>query len=581
MPKNKKPEPVRTRLEYPSGFPARLPRLPENLSAFFESAVASHPERVFLHFLGRESTYAETLWRVRNTAAALQAMGLKPGGRVALYLPNCPQYVVAFYAVLRAGGGVVNGSPLQAVGDMRAQLNDSGAEIVITPRLNPYYANVRAAAPGTGVRHVVVADVADTLPALTSIGFRLLKWFQRPRVKWSAHVHDFAVLEKSAAKLRPVERKQDDAALLQYTGGTTGIPKGAVLTHGGLLANITQINIWLGQQENPPVFLAVLPLVHVFANTTILGLAVATGGRMVLLPQFALKQVLRTIHRRKVNILHGVPALFDAVAGAVPRGLTRPEKLASLRFGICGGAPLAPQVKTAFEKVTPAYVVEGYGLTEASPVVTCNLNPALHPADWQVPSGSIGMPLTGTQLEFRDLDKPSKVLPAGTPGTMWVKGPQLMQGYWQNPKATAEVMKNGWLDTGDIGYMDARGYVFITGRAKELIIVSGYNVYPRVVEEALVALPQVAQAAVVGVPHPRKGEVPYAFVVLKSVAAVPQGAGQNARRRELENALLETVKGNLHKHAVPARSEIIDSLPVSAALKVLKRELKPRLALRR
>lgn len=577
MPKNNKPATI----SYPKGFPARLPRLASNLSAFFEQAANTHPERVFTHFLGRETTYGQTRERAHRLAAAMQKLGLKPGGRVAVYLPNCPQYVVAFYAVLRAGGVVVNGSPLQAVGDMHAQLADSGAEIVITPRLNPYYAHVRAAAAGTGVRHVVVADVADALPPVTALGFKLLKFFQRPSVAWNAGVHDFAVLEKSTVKLRLVERRSADAALLQYTGGTTGTPKGAVLTHGGLLANIAQINIWLGPQAYPPVFLGVLPLVHVFANTTILGLAVATGGTMVLLPQFVLKQVLQTIHRRKVNILHGVPALFDAIAGAVAKGLTNPEKLASLRFGICGGAPLAPPIKTAFEAVTPACVVEGYGLTEASPVVTCNLNPALCPAGWLVPAGSIGMPLTATQLEFRSLDAPQKKTAPGQPGTMWVKGPQLMQGYWRKANETAQVLQKGWLNTGDIGYMDKRGYVFITGRAKELIIVNGYNVYPRVVEEALLAMPQVAQAAVVGVPHPHKGEVPYAFVVLKDVAALPQGKPQNITVQEQEKALLENVKTALHKHAVPARIEIIDKLPMSPAMKILKRELKPRLALRR
>lgn len=527
---------------YPAHVPPTVAVPAGGLPQLFLQSVATYPTRPYLSFLGRSFTYTEVHTRVMALAAALQGLRLPPRSRVALCLPNCPAYITAFWGTLMAGHVVVNLNPLLTAAELHHELVDSGATVLLTFNLQPTFGKLQAAVPGTTVQQVWVADLAADMPDLTAFGFKLLKWRERVRTlpqgwHWKhemmGHFADF----------KPVALRGNQPALLQYTGGTTGTPKAAVLTHQGLLANTMQVRSWLGPvRPEGEVMVAVLPLFHVFALTAILNLGTAIAAHLVLMPQFALKDLLKIITRYQPTLLPGVPTLFNALA---THALAAKTNLRCLRFCISGGAPLPAAVKQAFEAKTGARVAEGYGLTEASPVLACN------PSTGEASTGSVGYPLPGTVVQIRGAKPPYKAKKVDEIGEIWAKGPQLMAGYWHNPKATAQVLQQGWLRTGDMGFLDETGALHVVDRLKDMIIVNGYKVYPRQVEEVLAQHPAVAEVIVLGIPHPKTGEAPKAFVTLKSpIEAEALRRWANARLNKLSHLVALEIRDVLPKTLV-------------------------------
>ena len=480
--------------------------LPQMLAA----TVRRFPDRPAIDFFGRCMTYRAFGAAVEATAAGLQDRGIGKGDRVGLCLPNCPAAVIFYQAVLVAGGVAVSLNPLEVEAELEHQLRDSGAKLVVVPDLAVIYDKIGAVAdriPGLGV---VVCSFAAMLPPLRGFAFRLLHW--RARVRHLRNGRDVDAAQLAAPGRQPVAVAVHpaDLAVLQYTGGTTGPPKGAMLTHAAIAANCRQILAFApflrpGEER----VLGVLPLFHVFAMTVVMNLAIVLGAEMILLPRFDLKPLLRVIARRRPTLFPGVPTLFGAIAGAGTKPL---PDLTSVRFCICGAAPLSPQTRIRFEALTGCRLLEGYGLTEASPVVSCNPPDAAR-------DGTVGVPLPETEIAVLDTVTGARLTAAGARGEIVVRGPQVMAGYWRQPEETAAALAGGWLHTGDVGCLDADGYLTVVDRLKDVIFCGGYNVYPSTIEAVLRQHPAVAEAAVVGVPDSYRGEAPLAFVVLKQPGA--------------------------------------------------------------
>jgi len=502
--------------QYPAHVPHTLGKLSGGLPQLLEEAAALYPWRPYTVFTDAILTYDEVLHHAQTFAAALQALKLPEQSRIGLCLPNSPAYIVAFWGTLMAGHVVVNMNPLLTPAELAFELNDSEAAVLVTFNLNPTFAKIQQAVrQSSRVKHIWVHELADDMEGLTALAYRLFKLAQRQRHlpnygrqkwRWLAEI----LVKAPAAK--PVKLKPSLLAVLQYTGGTTGTPKAAMLTHGNVLANARQVQHWLGTPHpQGETVLAVLPLFHVFALTSVLMLGTATASKLVLMPQFNLGTLIKLMQRYKPTLLPGVPTLFAALA-------THPKaaelNFKGLRFCICGGAPLPLATREAFAKRTNATLVEGYGLSEASPVLACG------PNGGQVPIGSVGYPLPSTVVEIHAPNAPHKKLKPGEVGEIWAKGPQVMQGYWRNPKATKGVFCKGWLRTGDMGYLAETGALFVVDRLKDMIIVNGYKVYPRQIEEVLLQHPAVSEAVAIGIPHARLGEAPMGFVVLKHAIAL-------------------------------------------------------------
>lgn len=532
---------------------APLDSPPRLLTEVFEDTVARHGDWPAVDFMGRITTYGDLAKMVDRAAAGLQALGVEPGTRVALCLPNITYYPVLFLATLKAGGIVVNVNPLYVERELNHLLADSGAEIIATCDVPDIHARVSAAAAQLGLRHVVTCPIADALPRLKGLAFRLLKRSEIARIPADPRHLTFAELLKHGNAPRPVPVTPDAVAVLQYTGGTTGEPKAAMLSHANLVANADATFAHAGgDHPEQDRVLGVLPLFHVFALTTVLGFGIRTGAEMILLPRFQLDQVLKTIARTRPNYLPAVPTIFGALAKAA---VERKVDLSEIRACISGGAPLAEEVRLAFERNTGATVVEGYGLSEASPIISCN------PIGGINKRGSAGLPYPGTVIEIRDRDEPSRIVEPGQVGEICARGPQVMQGYWNRPEATAEVFVDGALRTGDVGYLDSEGYLFIVDRIKDLILCGGYNVYPRVIEEALYEHPAVAEAIVIGVPDAYRGQAPKAFVTL--------APGGSATPESLRAFLVDKVS----KIELPREIEIRETLPKTLIGKLSRKEL--------
>jgi len=489
---------------YPPDVPADVEVPDEPLFAELERAGRDHPHRPAIDFLGRVLDWAELVELVHRTAAGLRRLGMGEGARVVLLFPNSPYAVIFYHAVLEAGGVVVHASPLYSIAELERLVRDADAHLLATVDLALTLPKAGELLARGWLERVIVCPLADAMPRTTGLLFRLFARRERARLD-DARLLSFRDLLAGREPFRPAIPAPGDPAVLQYTGGTTGVPKGAMLTHRNLVANRAQVlaldpELVVGEER----ILGVLPLFHVFAMTAVMNVAVGMRACMILLPRFVPEQTLRVLHRRRPTLFPVVPALLQALLRSP--ALHR-YRLDSLRFCISGGAPLPREVQERFEQLTGCRVVEGYGLTEASPVVTCN------PPTGRVVPGSIGIPLPSTWVEIRALDDPRRRLPPGEKGELVVRGPQVMRGYWKRPAETREVFVDGWLRTGDVGWMDGDGYVHLVDRIKDLILVRGYNVYPRLVEEALYAHEAVAEAVVIGVPDPERGEVPKAFVV--------------------------------------------------------------------
>ena len=522
--------------------------------AILDDAVARGPDRPCLDFLGKTSTYGAIADLVNGSAKGLQNLGVQKGDRVGLCLPNCPYYVIAYFAAMKAGATVVNFNPLYTKKEIRDQIVDSGTTIMVTIDLKTIFPKVEAALDGASLRSIVVCSLSDALPPVKELLFNTFKRSEIAVISRDIRLVAFEKLVSQSGAPDPVEIDPNkDIALLQYTGGTTGTPKGAMLTHANITANTEQVRLWMGEPDlDGERILCVIPFFHAFAMTAAMSLGIATGSELILLPRFDLEDVLETIDARHPTLFPAVPTIFGAINGY--EGLDRYD-LSSLRFCISGGAPLPSTVKASFEKLTGCVVVEGYGLSETSPVVSCN------PPDVENKPDSIGLPLPWTEIEIRDIDNPNTLVAIGERGEMAIRGPQVMAGYWNNADETAKVLRDGWLMTGDIGHVDEDGYLFLTDRLKDVLFCSGFKVYPRVIEDALYQHPDVDEVIVIGIPDDYRGEKPKAFIKLKSGAKIN------------EAELLDFAKGVLNPIERPAEIEFRDKLPKTMIGKLSKKEL--------
>ncbi len=474
-----------------------------------ERSTAANPGAPIADFSGRTYTYAEILSEARSFAAGLQAMGVAKGDRVGLFLPNVPIYLSAYYGAMMAGATVVNFSPLYTVDELSAQVEDSGASVLVTVDVPALLPTALKVIDKSSLKTLVVGELGTMLPTLKRIALKLLGGKQtsaipaRPDVKrWGDCLADIAP--------RPVDLAIEDIALLQYTGGTTGTPKGAMLSHANLSMNALQVDsIDPFDRTGPDVILGALPMFHVFANTCVLNRTVAKGGCIAMLPRFDAGQVLKTIDRMRPTAFPGVPTMYQALLDHPRVGKT---DFSSLQICISGGAALSAPVREQFEAVSGARLVEGYGLTESSGVVSTN------PYRGNRKPGTIGQVLPGTRIRLLDKEDPTALAPAGEPGELVVRGPQIMQGYWNRPDAAASAFAiidgESWLRTGDIATLDEDGFVRIVDRSKDMISVGGFKVFPSQVEAVLVEHDAVKEALVIGVPDDYLGERPRAYITL-------------------------------------------------------------------
>ncbi|MFC0204031.1 long-chain-fatty-acid--CoA ligase [Novosphingobium soli] len=539
------------------------PIAPRLLTDLLDHAVSAHGAWPAIDFMGRRWTYAEIGDLVQRAARGLQDLGVVKGTRVGLCLPNTPYYVICYFAVLRIGGVVVNFNPLYTEREMAHQVEDSGCEVMIAtdlalslPKIEPLVGGK----DGKGcLKRVIVCPFADVLPAFKRRAFQLFKRGDIAHEPNDLRYARFANLIARDAPLDPVERSPGDLAVLQYTGGTTGVPKGAMLTHANLAANSAQMIAHVGHMpEQQERTLGVLPLFHVFALTTVLNYSVDTAAEMILLPRFEMKSFLATARRTKPTQFFGVPTLYTALNGQQLHG-----EFDNVRVCISGGAPLPLEVRRAFEERTGVRVVEGYGLSEASPIIACN------PLEGLVKDNSCGPAFPGTALEIRDPAAPHRVCRQGEKGEVCARGPQVMKGYWNRPDESEKTFIFGALRTGDIGYLDEDGYLFLVDRIKDVILCGGYNVYPRVIEEALYEHPMVAEAAVIGIPDTYRGQSPKAFVVLQPGDLLDQ------------ETLMGFLRERLNKIELPSVIEFRDTLPKTMVGKLSKKELAAEEAARR
>jgi long-chain acyl-CoA synthetase len=464
-------------------------------------------------------------------------------------LPNSPQFVIAFYGTLLAGGVGVNVNPMYTPRELRHQLQDAGAEtLVILDQLLPRYQEVKAEVP---VRLLVRTGIQDYLPFPKNLLYPLMlrRKGQAPKalegIPWRAFL--------KRGRPEPVAVDLDDLALLQYTGGTTGLAKGAMLTHRNLSSNALQVRAWIPDfREGEEVVLGAIPFFHVYGMTVAMNLALLGAAKLVLLPRPEIGPIVEAIEKHRVTLFPGVPTLYVAFNNFP--GIEKRD-LKSVRACISGSAPLPLEVAERFEKLTGAKLVEGYGLTEASPVTHCN------PLYGERRLGSVGLPLPG--VDAKVVDEEGKEVPLGEVGELIVKGPNVMKGYWNRPEETQKALKDGWLFTGDLARMDQDGYFYIVDRKKDMIIAGGYNIYPREVEEVLYGHEAVQEAAVVGVPDPYRGETVAAFIVLKEAY----------RGKVTEKDIEAFCRANLAAYKVPRIIQFREGLPKSSVGKILKREL--------
>lgn len=522
----------------------------------------THADRVALDFLGAQMTYRELGRRIDAFCGALQQdLGVRKGTHIAMLLPNSPFYAVAYFAALKAGATIVNCNPLYTVSELSPILENAGADLIITADLAPLFEKAEAFVDKGLIDKIVVCRFTSALPWLKGLAFRLFRsrdLASPARSRFADRVVGFDRL--LAARRAPTQVEIDparDVAVQQYTGGTTGLPKGAMLSHANIAANLSQVTTYsLGLFDYPSKLVAVLPFFHIFAMTACLNAPLANGGQVVIMPRWDLKGFLEIIDRKRPNVFLAVPTLLHIIATS---SLTRGHDLSCLETCVVGGAALPGEIRAAFAKVSDCLLAEGYGLTECSPVVCC--------AGLRSPSKplSIGMPLPGTDIRFVDLDDPTKEMPLGERGELVIKGPQVMLGYYANEEATEQGFADGWFRTGDVGYVDTDGYVYLVDRIKDIIVVNGFNVYPRTIEDALLKHPAVHECNVIGVEDAKRGEMPVAFVTLVE--------GEQVTEEDLRKFL----KTDLSPIAMPRRIEFRDELPKTFIGKLSKKELRQEL----
>jgi long-chain acyl-CoA synthetase len=532
------------------------------IPAALDATARKSPGHTAMIFKDKKITYEEYNGAVDRFGAGLQQLGVEKGDRVAIHLPNCPQFPIAYMAVLRIGGIVVPCNPVYTAREMKHQLIDSGAQVLVT--LSSLYPTIREVRPSTELRQVVVAKIKSYFPPVTKLLFTLFvekKTGHRLDISAEENTTWFAdLLDQAASKPRSVDVTWDDTAVLMYTGGTTGVSKGAQLTHKNILVNAYQVLVWVNATERELVTLATLPLFHSYGMTCCMNAGAVTTGTAILVPDPRdMDDILNTIHKHRPTLYPGVPAMYVAINNHPD---VHKYDLSSIEACNSGAAPLPVEVQQRFQELTGARLVEGYGLSEASPITHAN------PAFGEDRVGTIGLPWPDTEVKIVDAETGDHVLGVGDVGELCVRGPQVMKGYWQMPTETANALRRDpdgggpWLYTGDLAVMDADGYFQIVDRKKDMILgAGGYNIYPREIEDVLYEHPKILEAAAAGVPLEGKGERVKAYVVLKE--------GETATEAEI----ISFCREHLAPYKVPKFVEFRDELPKTLVGKVLRRAL--------
>ncbi len=521
-----------------------------------EQSARKHPDATATIFLDAKMTYRELDELADRFAAALQQLGVKKGDRVAIYTANCPQFVAAYYGALKAGAIAVSFNPLYAAREVEFQLSDSGAQVMLVmSRFYPIVKEIRARTP---LQHVIVTNIKEYFPPLTKLLFTLFKERSegdRQDISGDANTYWFQdLLNKAPAKPTPVQVKPSDTACLLYTGGTTGVPKAAELSHANLMSNCVMCRAWLHDaKEAGEITLTALPLYHSYAMTTCMNQSMYLAGAMILIPNPRdIPGLMKTIDKHKPTLFPGVPTMYVAFNNVPDIGK---YDVSSIRACISGAAGLPVEVQKRFQELTGAHLVEGFGLSEASPVTHGN------PVFGDNRIGTIGLPWPDTEAKIVDVETGTKEMPVGEPGELIIRGPQVMKGYWNMPDETAIALRGGWLYTGDIATMDEDGYFRIVDRKKDMIIAGGFNIYPRDVEEVLYENPKLKEVVVAGIPDRYRGETVKAYIILKE--------GETATEEEI----IQFCKGKMAKYKVPTAVEFRTELPKTIVGKILRRML--------
>jgi len=542
---------------YPESIPESLEYDEAPLQESLKKTAQTYPDKIAIHFMGKELTYKELYESSLKFADYLRGIGIQKGDRIAIMLPNTPQAVISFYGILFAGGIVVQTNPMYTERELAFQMQDSGAKAIVA--LDILFPRIMKVKKETSLEHVIITGIKDYLPFPKNLVYPFIQKKQYGFSVKVEHKGDQHLFVEALKRGKPTELPQEpvnveeEIAILQYTGGTTGFPKGVMLTHRNLSSNAKMCEAWLYKsREGQEVVLGALPLFHVYGMTTVMILSVTKAQKMVLIPKPEPEVLLKAIQTQKVTLFPGAPTMY---IGLLNHPDLKKYDLSSIDCCISGSAPLPVEVQEQFEKITGGKLVEGYGLTESSPVTHANLL-----WDGERIKGSIGIPWPDTDAKIVSLET-GEALPPGEVGELAVKGPQVMKGYWNRPEETEQTLKDGWLFTGDMAYMDENGYFYIVDRKKDMIIASGFNIYPREVEEVLFEHPAVKEAAVAGVPDPYRGETVKAYIVLKDGATVTE--------KELD----EFCRKHLAAYKVPKIYEFRDELPKTTVGKVLRRKL--------
>lgn len=544
--------------QYDNGVPSGCTYPAFTLPELLQRSADRFPDSPALVFYGARITFSELNDLVIRFACALSELGVRRGDRLAIMLPNVPQAIIGYYGALKAGATIVQTNPLYLQGELETQLRDSGAETILA--LDLFYPRILPIYQRTALKRIILTSVRDFLPPVQRLLYRIKaklsgRWIC---IKKRPPLYDFRAMMSNMPSDPECRRSlplllQDELALLQYTGGTTGTPKGVMLSHRNVVANATQCRAWMPNlREGQEVFLGVIPFFHVYGLSTCQHLAIMTGSSLVLLPRFQVKEVLQAIHRHGVTIFSAIPMMFLKIS-EFP--MVHRYNLRSLRVCLSGASPLHGEVQDRFERLTSVKISEGYGLTEAGPVTHCN------PINHDRPRGSMGIPFPDTDTRIVDVETGEQMVPLGDAGELTVRGPQVMQGYWHNEQETRSVMRNGWLYTGDIVRQDDRGFFYLVDRKKDMIKTRGENVYPREVEEVLFRHQAVKDVVVAGIANRQLGEAVKAYVVLQEGRVVS------------EPELIDHCRQYLASFKVPLNITFRQELPRTLVGKVLRRAL--------
>ena len=541
---------------YPADIDWHAPITPQDVPALMENAAAKYGTRPAIDFMDRIYSYGEVAELVNRAAKGLQAQGLNKGDRIGLMLPNCPAMVISYYAVLKAGGTVVNFNPLYAEEEIRDQIEDSECDVLITLDMPLIYDKAAKMLGKTRLKKIVLASMAEQLPFPKSLLYRLLRRRDIVALPADGRHMSFKDLCANDGRSEAIDiNPEEDIAVLQYTGGTTGRPKGAMLTHANLTANVQQANYYFQETKfGEEVMMGVLPLFHVFAMTVVMNFSVHAGAKMILLPRFELETVLKAIHKKRPTFFPAVPTIYIAINNH-PGVAAGKFDLTSMQYCLVGGDTLPRVVQEKFESLSGCRLLEGYGLSETSPIALCN------PSTGESRAGSLGLPAPGTVVEITDIENPSRVLPQGETGEICITGPQVMRGYWNRKEESEAALLDGRFHTGDVGYMDEDGYTYLIDRLKEIIFAGGYNIYPRHVEEAIYRHPAIEEVTVAGIEDAYRQQTVKAFVKLR--------AGQSLDAEGLTAFL----KDKLSAIEMPKQIEFRDELPKTLIGKLSKKEL--------